>query len=75
MKLNDTSDLEVRVQQLEDDVVGLQDDVEDQELYLQLITDDVEDIEDDNALQNERLYNLEQNAMVTDETIKGEFCI
>ena len=48
-KLNDTSELEARVQQLEEDVVTLQGDVENQELYLEMtanqLLDDVRSLQ------------------------------
>ena len=57
-RLNDTSDLEARVEQLEEDVVDLQDEDEDQEFLIQLLSDDITNIEGDvEVIQSDLIDN------------------
>ena len=62
-KLNDTSELETRVQQLQEDVVTLQGDVEDRELYLEMtanqLLDDIRGLQSVDGDIQSRLEVLE----------------
>ena len=62
-KLNDTSELETRVQQLEEEFVTLQGDVEDQELYLEMtanqLLDDIRGLQSVDGDIQSRLEVLE----------------
>lgn len=51
-ELNDTSDLETRVEELEDDVAILQ-------TGITVLGDNIEDVENSNSLQDQRLNNID----------------
>ena len=65
LKLNDTSDLEARVEELEEAVVTLN-------IGLIAVSDEVEEVENDNALQNERLLSMEADITDNEDDINGK---
>ena len=61
VQLNDTSELEQRVTELEEDFA--------------ILTDEFEELETDNALQNERLVFIEVDITVNEDDINSKSAI
>ena len=58
VKLNDTADLEMRVTELEEEMVDVQN-------GMTLLNDEVDEVEDENILQAEQLLIVEQDVSGT----------